>query len=149
MGQEGLVFGMIEGPAYRTDNYRYLQARNSDVINSLSVPENDEWPWLNRSVFALPGPCPQGTYRNQVIHFGLSDKYDPPENSHEQQWLAKFEEVLRKLFWLKAQAIFTYESHYENSLYVWSPTNEAINAIVSDEPTPVHRWVRRKLTLPR
>ena len=32
-----------------------------------------------RSIFALPGSHPRGTYRRQVIHFGLSMEDDPQD----------------------------------------------------------------------
>lgn len=78
MGHEVIIYGAIVGPALSGERFRTLQARNKAVINRL--PAEDQWPWLTRGNFALPGAWPQGTYRQQIIHFGLTMKDDPPHS---------------------------------------------------------------------
>jgi hypothetical protein len=75
MGHQVIIYGMIECPA-AGDHLRPLKKHNETVISGL--PAEDQWPWLTRSMFALPGNWPQGTYLEQIIHFGLSMKDDPP-----------------------------------------------------------------------
>jgi hypothetical protein len=47
-----------------------------------------------RGIFALPAPHPQGTYRRQVIHFGLSIKDDPSNRGIWDVWLAKYSAMM-------------------------------------------------------
>lgn len=64
-------YGVIVGATPRPETeFTSLQELNEDVIRSL--PEDPDWPWLDKSIFALPGPPPRGTFRRQIIHFGLS-----------------------------------------------------------------------------
>lgn len=144
MGHEAFVYGMIVGAAYRVGGgqYRMLQERNAEAIMKLPEPEGDEWPWLNRSVFALPGPWPQGTYRRQVIHFGLSVKDDPFDRRCWDVWFAKFERILRQLYWLSARVCL--ETDFEpRREFVYIPTQESIKAMHTDEPIPILNWERK------
>lgn len=73
MGHESLVYGCIVGARWKVTDMRRLQQLNRAEIATL--PETDEWPFLTRSMFDIPGDEPEdGTYRNQLIHFGATFK---------------------------------------------------------------------------
>jgi hypothetical protein len=150
VGHEVIVHGSITGATYKSgsdDLYRFLQNRNGEVLATLVHPEADQWPWLNRSMFSLPGPWPQGTYQQQVIHFGASIKDDAPhENTFEELWLSKFEALLRKLYWFGACVII--ESDFGPPKYIeWLPTTDAISRMVGGELQPISDWERRVYAL--
>ncbi len=91
MGHEAIIYGAIVGSRYRAGNeFRMLQDRNITVIKEL--PADNDWPWVDKDAFALPGAYPSGTYRSQIIHVGLSIKEDPPESTWFDVWLVKFED---------------------------------------------------------
>jgi hypothetical protein len=103
MGHEAIVHGRIVGASWRVgERFARTHEPNREALSA--VPENDDWPWLVRGVLALPAPYPQGTYRRQVIHFGLSMKDDPLDPGLWDRWLEKFERVLRQLSWRSARA---------------------------------------------
>jgi hypothetical protein len=91
MGHEAIIYGVIAG-ATRSfgDDFRSLYDLNAKVISSL--PCDDNHPWVDRSIFALPGDYPNGTYRRQIMHFGLSIKDNPYD-------LDKFIVALRRFKW--------------------------------------------------
>ena len=77
-----------------------LQVRNRAVIDRLT--REDQWPWLTRGIFCVPHQWPVGLYRTQVITFGESLKDDPTDRNCWHRWLAKFESLLRQLYWWSA-----------------------------------------------
>lgn len=145
MGHEIIVYGIIEGPPDRkaTDERRSLHELNREIIATLVGPEDDDWPWLNRSMFALPGPRPQGTYLAQVIHFGSSFKDNPYDPTVKDVWISKFEAVLRKLYWVSARVFI--DSDFGDRNIEWTPTNDAFLKIY-DEDVPISDWERREFS---
>jgi hypothetical protein len=112
---------------------------NSDVL--AQIPEDDDWPWVVRGIFALPAPYPQGTYRQQIIHFGLSIKDEPSNRRIWDVWLAKFERILRQLYW--SSAVAHLETDFEPPrVFEWLPTETATRRLLDDPPQPVEEWVR-------
>lgn len=96
MGHHTTVYGRIKGATWKTDDYYRLHRLNAEVINNL--PGEDEvFPWLNRSMFSIANT--QGVYRNQIITFGAS--YKTLEYEWDE-WLIKFEEILKQLFFYDA-----------------------------------------------
>jgi hypothetical protein len=86
-----------------------------------TLPETDAWPFLTRSMFTIPGDeVQEGTYRNQLIHFGATFK--AIEWSWDE-WLVKFEKLLVRLFWrnaylhLKTELVGCYDYHYKSMDY--------------------------------
>src|SRR5262249_32644835 len=136
MGMESIVYGRIEGASYRGNNYRRLQDLNRAVIESL--PEEDDWPFLTRHLFALPGPWPHGgLYRCQVIHFGGSFK---GLEDDWRRWRDKFEALLRRLYWFSVRLHLETEARgrYE---FAWLPDQAALDAMfTTDTPSPVSSW---------
>lgn len=111
MANQIILFGMIEDASLGRESRNVLQERNVEVISQL--PVEDEFPWLTRGMFALPSPSPQGTFREQIIHFGLSMKdrflspsavygrehgWPPEDRAHVTEWIGKFEDLLRRLY---------------------------------------------------
>jgi hypothetical protein len=130
MGHECVVYGYIYGTPWKPEEYRKLQELNCEVLDSL--PESDEWPFLTRSMFSVPGwRAQEGTYQGQIIHFGASLKeleYDWP------QWLAKFENLLSKLFWNSAIV------HLESEFGGTHACSWLAEDVIYDPPQPTVRW---------
>jgi hypothetical protein len=150
LGHEAVIYGVIVGASYKVgDDYATLQQRNEDIIRSLKA--DDDWPWVDRSIFALPGSYPMGTYRRQVIHFGLSIKDEPERDGHENwldAWLDKFENVLRQLFWSSVRLHVERDFEPKRREYSWIPTEEAEKGLRGDIPRPVTIWERAMQILP-
>ncbi len=136
MGQEAIIYGRIEGVVWRIDRPRLLQDRNAATLDLL--PVTDEWPCLVRGMFAVPAPWPQGTYRQQVIHFGasLADGTDVGP-----RWVEKFEGLLRRLYWLTAVVHLETEAG-PSPAWRWEPTDAALARLGRDDPPPVDEWTR-------
>ena len=139
MGHEAIIYGRIEGVAWRSDRYRLLQGRNSAVLARL--PEDDPWPALVRGMFSLPVPWPTGTYRQQVIHFGGSFKDEPGDTAAWAAWVGKFEGLLRQLCWLTAVVHLETEFGPPRT-WRWQPTDAAIARLGYDDPVATDQWTR-------
>ena len=140
MGHEAIVYGVIVGASYRVgEKYRLLQKYNAAIIRRL--PRDDDWLWLDKSVFALPGRHPQGTYRRQIIYYGLSVKDDPSDRNCWEMWFEKFENVLRQLYWQSAKVHL--ETDFEpNRMFAYLPTDESLRGLYLDQPRPITEWKR-------
>ena len=140
MGHEAIVYGRINGATWHVgDGFRRMYDLNRDAL--AAVPEEDNHPWVVRGIFALPAPYPQGFYRRQIIHFGLSLRDFPDEQDRWDVWLGKFERVLRGLYWWKATAHF--ETDFGPPRVIeWVPTDAAMGRLYGDPPQPVSEWVR-------
>lgn len=151
MGHQSILFGMIEGPG-DGPKMTALKVHNQSVIESL--PTDDEWPWLTRAMFALPAPWPQGTYREQVIHFGLSIKDFPgskPEHGSNAPfsdsvgcegvdgWIGKFEDLLSRMYWFRARVHVSTEFEMEHG-YLYTPSPGCVDLMLSDSPEPIDEW---------
>jgi hypothetical protein len=140
VGHEAIISGRIVGASWRVgERFTWTHDLNRDAL--ATVPEDDEWPWVVRGIFALPAPYPQGTYRRQVIHFGLSIKDDPYYPRIWDEWLGKFEAVLRRLYWWSALAQIDTEFGPPR-VFEWLPTEAAERRLRDDPPQPVLEWLR-------
>jgi hypothetical protein len=140
MGHEAIVYGRIVGASWRVGD-RYTRTHDLNKAALDDVQYDNEWPWLVRDIFALPAPFPRGTYRQQVIHFGLSIKNEPQDRSIWDAWLEKFEQVLRSLYW--SSAIAHLETEFESPrVFAWEPTEAALGRLYDDPPQPIAEWVR-------
>lgn len=140
MGHEAIVYGRIVGASRRVgDRFTWTHDLNREALTA--VPEDDDWPWVVQGIFALPAQYPQGTYRRQVIHFGLSIKDEPCDRGIWDLWLCKFEGVLRRLYWWSTVAHIA--TDFEPPRVVeWVPTEAAMGRLYDDPPQPVAEWVR-------
>lgn len=96
--QESIVYGCIKDqPGDETErDHRY----HANATAIAALPEDDGFPLLAREMFGSSGRDPfSGTYHTQVIHFGAS--YRAVEYEWEQ-WLARFEALLAKMYWVSA-----------------------------------------------
>lgn len=140
MGHEAIVYGRIVGEGWRIgEQFTRTHDLNREALGA--VQQDDDWPWVVRGVFALPAPYPQGTYRCQIIHFGLSIKDDPNDRSIWDVWLAKFEGVLRLLYWSSAVAHIATDFEPPRAVE-WIPTDAAMDRLYEDPPQPIAEWVR-------
>ena len=140
MGHEAIIYGRVIGVSWRVgERFTWTHDLNREAL--AQVPEDDDWPWVVRGIFALPAPYPQGTYRRQVIHFGLSIKDDPTNRGIWDAWLGKFEGVLGRLYW--QSAVVHLDTEFEPPrVFEWVPTEAAMGRIHDDPPRPVAEWVR-------
>ncbi len=148
MGHEVIIYGVIVGAPYKVgEAYTELQNRNERIIRSLK--KDQDWPWVDSSIFALPGPHPIGTYRRQIIHFGLSMKDDADDYLEWwNMWLAKFENILRQLFWTSVRLHIERDFGPEKQEYTWTLTEAAMTALLDEFPRPVADWTRSMQIIP-
>lgn len=109
MSEESRIYGCIVGTHGSTAAWYGLYPLNLAVVESL--PFEDEYPPLTRGVFTVPmdfGRRGSAFYREQVIHFGASFN-NLSESWH--LWLAKFEQLLRRLYWSEARLHLQMELH--------------------------------------
>lgn len=133
----GVIVGATRNPG---EDFQSLHPLNAKVIESL--PPDDDHPWVDGRIFALPGPYPNGTYRRQAIHFGLTIKDDPYHlDSFMETWLAKFENVLRQLYWFSAH-LHIKRDFSLSCEYSWTPTDDAWAGLFEDPPKATTRWER-------
>lgn len=98
--QESIVYGIIKDvPAAELEAYKRRRT-NLKAIQYLPSSLDDDFPFLCREMFSQPGPDVfSGTYQTQLIHFAAS--YQAIEYEWER-WLAKFEDMLKSMYWLSA-----------------------------------------------
>jgi hypothetical protein len=140
MSHEAIIYGRVVGATWRVgDRYTWTHDLNREALGL--VPEDDDWPWVVRGIFAVPALYPHGTFRRQVIHFGLSVKDDPNNRGIWDVWLGKFETVLRLLYWWSA--VVHLETDFEPPrVFKWVPTDAAMGRLHDEPPQPISEWVR-------
>ena len=133
------IYGCIEGAFGSTHDWNALYLRNQEVIKAL--PLQDTWPPLVRSMFAVPMPGNGSIkridfYRIQMIHFGASFNHFADVWS---LWLAKFESLLKQLYWHRVQLHLSVELYgaYE---YLWEVSSEVVQGFYTEAPTPPQDW---------
>jgi hypothetical protein len=158
MGMESVVYGFIQGPSWphevpnKYDAFskhpekqlmyieidRKLTEKVHQNLQAISaLPEEDTWPFLSRSMFSSSTNSIQTTYKSQIIHFGASFKQI--EWAWEE-WLTKFEALLRKMYWDEVHLHLLSEAWNASSVhYVWKDEDEE-KAIYPDHADPVARW---------
>lgn len=137
MDSESIVYGCIKHLPFGD----LVQRKASCVHNRRAIrhlPQADEWPFLCREMFSVPGDdLMGGTYQTQVIHFGMS--YQAVEYEWEH-WIRKFEALLKQMYWVSAVV------HLETELsghhtFVWDAAEVCHEP--SDEPLRVRcEWAR-------
>jgi hypothetical protein len=104
MGHFTIVHGYINA------NEAFFE-ENTAVIAAL--PEEDSWPHLTRDLFVVPQK--KHSYDGQIISFGTM--YNGVETEWEQ-WLTKFERLLRSLYWDDAH-VYLQTELWGSYHYVW------------------------------
>jgi len=135
MGHITIVYGNIIGETWRSHDYHRLQRLNNDYLSSL--PTTDTFPWIHRNMFNFPDPENiEGTYRDQVITFGAS--YKSVEYEWDE-WLNKFEAILRKLYWSSATIHLETEVVGDHK-YEWIFDINQPDNWITDNPQPTTMW---------
>lgn len=99
MDQETIVYGIIKDVASNDPAFQ-VRSRLVNCDALLDLNEVDTFPYLTSSMFSIPEEdLEHGTYQTQVIHFAAS--YQAVEY-HWEQWMAKFEALLKKMYWVSA-----------------------------------------------
>src|SRR4051794_23212948 len=110
MSTPGVLIGYLHEalPQYRPDDPTVFVRANDAVLATL--PDQDTSPPLSRAMFSTTGQgWNRGSFRDRrLIHFAghfnfIADDLHP--------WLDKFEDVLRKLYWLRAEVLLR-EDYY-------------------------------------
>ena len=110
MGMRTTIYGYIEEMDFWKAPLRSkVRKHNSAVIKKL--PEGDAWPPLSYEMFAIcnnhkDSPGSNLEYSGRIIHFGANLKSVEYE---WQEWRAKFESLLVRLYFLKARVHFQTE----------------------------------------
>lgn len=125
MDQQSVVYGCIKDTVFGDGDTSadYRRSNNREVMQEL--PSVEEWPLLSREMFAMPVAGSEleeddDGMHTDVMHFGSS--YKAVEYEWEQ-WLAKFEAMLKRMYWVSATVhlqtelngthTFSWESHDE------------------------------------
>lgn len=118
MDQETIVYGIIRDVA-SSDRAFQVRSRLANCDALLDLNDIDSFPYLTSSMFAIPNDeLEQGTYQTQVIHFAAS--YQAVEY-HWEQWMAKFEALLKKMYWVSATVHMETELSGRHTFY-WEST---------------------------
>jgi hypothetical protein len=148
MGVQSRLLGYIEeawpglaagGDAARmaqlVEVHRQIGQHNEQVLGSL--PIEDHWPPLCRPMFAwAPTGALMIVYKNRLIHMGASLKQ---LDWALREWLDKFEDLLRALYWESAYVRFeaAYLGVHE---FTWRPTERWVRELCQGRLTPIREW---------
>jgi len=99
MDQETIVYGIIKDVVSNDTGFQ-VRSRLVNCDALLELNEIDTFPYLTSSMFSIPEEdLEHGTYQTQVVHFAAS--YQAVEY-HWEQWMAKFEALLKRMYWVSA-----------------------------------------------
>jgi hypothetical protein len=117
-----------------------LWEHNRLVLNSLPDDDNVEWPYLGKCMFstspmltAISVDALKPTYRGPVIYFGGSFSSIYQEWS---EWLVKFEDLLRHLYWEHAVVVLVTEWMGQH-VCRW---NAKLDTFDAEKPIPITEW---------
>jgi len=141
MGHQTILYGFIEGSTYKPgDDYRKLQKLNESIIEQ--IPEEDEYPFLTKSMFSYPDSEPtRGTYRAKIIHFGGTQK--GLMWNEVPVWVDKFEKLLSELYWFEAVAHIWTDYVDGCYMYWWNADDSIIESYRNSKPIPTNKWKRK------
>ncbi len=125
MSNETILYGYIEVPFLPGDDVERAIELNWEAINNL--PVEGEWPWLIKGMFSL-APDRVG-YKGRLFHFAAAMK---GVDEVWEEWLEKFENLLRKMFWIVAEIKLNTE-YCGDHTYSWV-------AELPKSVTPVMSW---------
>jgi hypothetical protein len=100
MSQESVVYGCIKDMLVSDNQEESQHHRQKNRDAMMSLPSIEDWPLLSREMFSLPVQVTEiDDVHTDVIHFGTSYKGVEYE---WQQWLDKFENMLKGMYWVSA-----------------------------------------------
>lgn len=140
MSHETIIYGCILAPAIRSHVHAHL-LENINIINNL--PLEDVYPPLTRNMFHIISNLQdKAQFDSQLIKIGASIKEF--EGTDWEEWLTKFQNLLRKLFWssVHLQVITELGGSFE---YKWSATSESVSNMFATPPQPITAWQLSKL----
>ncbi len=115
MDQETIVYGIIKDVPSNDLNF-LVRSRLMNCNALLELNEIDTFPYLTSSMFSIPEEdLEHGTYQTQVVHFAAS--YQAVEY-HWEQWMAKFEALLKDMYWVSATVHLETELS-GNHTFIW------------------------------
>ncbi|MGC4034623.1 MAG: hypothetical protein QM764_01590 [Chitinophagaceae bacterium] len=135
MGHITTVYGNIIGATWKTDDYHKLQRINKNIISNLTFDDNS-FPWITQKMFLVPDPDKDKMYCDQVIVYGASYKSLEYEWN---EWLEKFENILRQLFWTSVTIHLDTEL-VGNHKYEWTINFSQTDNWFLDTPKPILQW---------
>jgi len=140
VAHETVVYGMIYageidlGSEYEIDVNPHHNL-NRQVLASL--PEKDDFPALNRNMFAINDKGDSST-GIQLIHFAAS--YDTLEKNWHG-WIEKFENLLKQLYWFSAVVHLESEMLDGEYQFQWMAKEEAVDkCLFGKELRPIDEW---------
>jgi hypothetical protein len=120
-----------------------IKAHNETVLSNL--PMEDSFPPLCRPMFAWPhADTPLISYKYRIIHVGACVK---DADFVARDWLDKFEQVLRKLYWESAYVRIetVYTGTHE---FTWRVTDHWTNDLCRGKVHPINEWAFTSTTDP-
>jgi len=143
MGHRNTLSGHIQEVWYVQGSDRAiveLWEHNREVLNALPSDTEEKWPYLGKSMFSMSPMLTQvsadalkPTYRGPVIYFGGSFSSIIADWS---EWLIKFEDLLRRLYWEHAVVVLVTE-WMGQYVYRWDAKLDADRLQTS---TPIAEW---------
>lgn len=121
MSQESVVYGCIKDMVFTADMEETRRRRqvNRRVLSTL--PSIEDWPLLSREMFVMPSETlVVNDVHTDVVPFGNS--YRGVEYEWEQ-WLARFEGVLRRMYWVSATVHLETEFNGTHT-FVWQTDSD-------------------------
>ena len=100
MDQESVVYGCIKDTFFYGEEREIELHRDTNRVVMQELPSAEDWPLISREMFAMPAPAiALDDSQTDVVHFGSS--YKAVEHEWEQ-WLGKFEQMLKRMYWVSA-----------------------------------------------
>jgi hypothetical protein len=137
VSEEARVYGCIVGIHGSTADWYGLYRLNHAAVEAL--PSEDDYPPLTRGMLTVPmdfGRPGTAFYREQLIHFGASFNH---LSEYWHLWLAKFEGLLRQLYWSEVRVHLQLELHDAYD-YRWRAAWDGTPPWLRSPPEPTAEW---------
>ena len=138
MDQESVVYGCIKDTFFYGEEREIELHRDTNRGVMEELPRAEDWPLISREMFAMPAPAlAVDDSQTDVVHFGSS--YKAVEHEWEQ-WLGKFEQMLKRMYWVSATVHLETELSGKHT-FSWESTGAGHNPSDS-ELKMVCEWER-------
>lgn len=117
MQEESVVYGCIKDTIYEQSVSHRIHTNRQAL---LTLPAAEDWPLLSREMFSATDHAADVDIHTEVVHFGAS--YQGIEYEW-QLWMAQFENLLRKMYWVSATVHLETEISGNHS-FVWVARDE-------------------------